>query len=393
MATDSAPGPVAAGPGPSLGPSSHASSNDVSTDGTTNNKASKNPMMALEKADSKVIVPKDLENDPFKHLPEAEAKILKDQVFTPDVKIGFGILYRYASRSDVIIIVVSAICAMASGAVLPLMTVVFGGLTNTFQGYFNGTTSYDEFEGELTKMVLYFVYLGIGEFVTAYVSTVGFIYSGEHISAKIREHYLEASLNQNIGYYDQLGTGTITTRITADANMIQDGLSEKVGLTLAAVATFVAAFIISFISYWKLTVILLSTVAAMMAVMGVGSRFIVKHSKANISAYAEGGSVAEEVISSVRNAMAFGTQARLAKQYDDHLVKAEYFGYRLKASIGILVAFIMTILYLNYGLAFWMGSRFIVSGEAELRQVLIVMMSVMMGAFSLGKLSPSSATC
>ena len=382
MTTDPAEGSVAAGP------PSRNSSHDSSTDGTTDNKPAKNPM-ALEKADSKVVVPKEPENDPFQHLPEREAKILKDQVFTPDIKIGFGILYRYASRSDLMIIAVSALCAIASGAALPLMTVVFGGLTGTFQGYFNKTTTYDEFAGELSKMVLYFVYLGIAEFVTTYVSTVGFIYTGEHISAKIREHYLEASLNQNIGYYDQLGTGTITTRITADANMIQDGLSEKVGLTLAAVATFVAAFVIGFVSYWKLTLILMSTVVALMMVMGGGSRFIVKYSKANISAYAEGGSVAEEVISSVRNAMAFGTQERLAKQYDGHLVKAEFFGFRLKASIGVLVAFIMTILYLNYGLAFWMGSRFIVNGEAELRQILIVMMSVMMGAFSLGGVAPN----
>lgn len=68
--------------------------------------------------------------------------------------------------------------------------------------------------------------------------------TGEHISGKIREHYLEACLNQNIGYFDKLGAGEITTRITADTNLVQDGISEKVGLTMNAMATFVTAFII-----------------------------------------------------------------------------------------------------------------------------------------------------
>jgi ATP-binding cassette subfamily B (MDR/TAP) protein 1 len=309
----------------------------------------------LEKADSRVVLPKSpSDDDPYKHLPEREAEILKNQVYTPDVKVGIAMLYRYASRNDLIIMAVSALAAIASGAALPLMTVIFGNLQGTFQGYFQFQISYDDFVKELGTLVLYFVYLAIGEFVCTYVATVGFIYTGEHVSAKIREHYLESCMKQNIGFFDKLGAGEVTTRITADTNLIQDGISEKVGLTLAAVATFVTAFIIAFISFWKLALILLSTVVALMLCMGGGSRFIVKYSKQNVSAYAEGGSIAEEVISSVRNAVAFGTQDRLAKQYDVHLTRAEFFGFKLKSALGMMIACMMLILYLNYGLAFWM---------------------------------------
>jgi ATP-binding cassette subfamily B (MDR/TAP) protein 1 len=196
-------------------------------------------------------------------------------------------------------------------------------------------------------------------------------------------------MKQNIGFFDKLGAGEVTTRITADTNLIQEGISEKVGLTLSAVATFVAAFVIGFISFWKLTLILISTVVALMLCMGTGSKFIVKYSRQNIAAYAQGGSIAEEVISSVRNAIAFGTQDRLAKQYDTHLIRAETFGFKLKSTLGVMVAGMMTILYLNYGLAFWMGSRFLVSGEVQLSKVLIVMMSVMIGAFNLGNVAPN----
>ncbi len=51
-------------------------------------------------------------------------------------------------------------------------------------------------------------------------------------------------MRQNIAFFDKLGAGEITTRITADTNLVQDGISEKVGLTLAAVATFITAFVI-----------------------------------------------------------------------------------------------------------------------------------------------------
>lgn len=387
------------------GPSGRSSSHRNSTDGTImagttgtqrglspSPSPSPNPSrLALEKADSKAApVTSADDDDPFKHLPSHEAQILKAQVTVPEVKAGFAALYRYASRNDLIIIAVSSVCAIAAGAALPLMTVIFGNLQGTFQNYFSGIGTYDDFVDEISHLVLFFVYLAIGEFIASYVSTVGFIYTGEHISAKIREHYLESCMRQNMGFFDKLGAGEVTTRITADTNLIQEGISEKVSLTLAAIATFVAAFVIGFVTYWKLTLILLSTVFALLFCMGGGSTFIVKFSKKNVNAYAEGGSVADEVISSIRNAVAFGTQDRLARQYDTHLVRAETYGFKLKSTLAIMVAGMMLILYLNYGLAFWMGSRYLVDHVIPLKKVLIIMLSVMIGAFNLGNIAPNA---
>ncbi|KAI0180316.1 P-loop containing nucleoside triphosphate hydrolase protein [Hypoxylon sp. FL1284] len=371
----------AATEGVSARTSSHGSVKDTKEVSPTESAA------ALEKADSKVS--KDLDNDPFKHLPANEAEILKKQVITPDVKAGVAALYRYSSRNDILIICVSALGAIAGGAALPLMTVIFGNLQNTFQGYFLGTVTYDDFMDQMTTLVLYFIYLAIGEFVTIYVATVGFIYTGEHISAKIREHYLESCMRQNIGFFDKLGAGEVTTRITADTNLVQEGISEKVALTLTAFSTFVSAFVIGFVFYWKLTLILCSALVALIVDMGLGSRFVVKYTKDSIQAYASGGSVAEEVISSIRNAVAFGTQGTLAKQYDSHLIRAEYFGFRKAASVAIMVAGMMWIVYLNYGLSFWMGSKYLVDGVIPLSSVLIVMMSIMIGAFNLGNVAPN----
>lgn len=238
-------------------------------------------------------------------------------------------------------------------------------------------------------MVLYLVYIAIAEFITIYISTVGFIYTGEHISGKIRAHYLEACLKQNIGFFDKLGSGEVTTRITADTNLVQDGISEKVGLTLTAIATFITAFVIGFIKSWKLTIILSSTVFAITAVMGGGSSFIIKYNKQSLESYALGGSVAEEVISSIRNAVAFGTQSKLARQYDEHLAQAEKYGYKVKFVLGVMVGGMFMIVYLNYGLAFWMGSRFLVDGQLGLSAILTILMSIMIGAFSLGNVAPN----
>ena len=250
--------------------------------------------------------------------------------------------------------------------------------------------SHSEFSSQLSHFTLYFIYLAIGEFITIYICTVGFIYTGEHIAGKIREQYLAAILRQNIAFFDKLGAGEITTRITADTNLVQDGISEKVALTLTAISTFVTAFVIAFIKYWKLTLILSSTVFAIVFVMGAGSTFIIKYNKQSLESYALGGTVAEEVISSIRNATAFNTQDKLARQYDSYLVEAQRWGLKLKIALAIMISAMMGIIYFNYGLSFWMGSRFIVDGQMTLSEVLTIMLSIMIGAFSLGNVAPNA---
>lgn len=328
------------------------------------------------------------EEERFAHLLEHEATILKRQLEIPSVKIGYSSLYRYATRNDILIMIVSAICAIAAGVALPLMTVVFGSLAGSFQAFFNGSGT-SNFSNKVDHLTLYFIYLAIGEFVTVYIATVGFIYVGEHISGKIREHYLASILRQNIGYFDKLGAGEMTTRITSDTNLVQDGISQKVALTLTAVATFVAGYVIGYIKYWKLTLILTSSIVAVILTTATLGRFIVRWSKVSLALYAEGGTVAEEVISSIRNAVAFGTQDKLAKQYDRHLSLAEKYGFRMKAVAGSMVGVLMFYLYLTYSLGFWLGGQYIVDGQCTLSDVLTILLSIMIGAFSLSNVSPN----
>lgn len=378
------------------GPSSTRGGETSDSDAVPNEKDSvREPDAAkLALADSKVLAASKPvagnEEDLYAHLSPDQAEVLKRQVFTPDVKRGAGVIYRYSSRNDLIILTVCSFCSIASGAALPLMTIIFGNLQRTFQNFFNSPTPipYSTFESTMSHLVLYFVYLAIGMFVVTYIALVGFIYTGEHISAKIREQYLASCVKQNIGFFDKMGAGEVTTRITADTNLIQDGISEKIFMVIAAVSCFISAFVIAFVFYWKLTLILFATVVALFTNMAVGSGFMLKNNKENLQAYAEGGSLADEVISSIRNAVAFGTQDRLAKLYDEHLRRAEYYGFRVKSAVAVMVSIMMAILFLNYALAFWQGSGFLINGVLGLSHVLIIMMSVMLGAFRLGNEVP-----
>ncbi|KAF3056757.1 Leptomycin B resistance protein [Trichoderma lentiforme] len=319
-----------------------------------------------------------------------EAQIIKAQLDSPNVGVSYLMLYRYADVWDCLIITISALCAIAAGAILPLLSILFGQITSAFQKISLNAIPYHDFEAQLNKNVLYFVYIGIAEFATVYVSTVGFIYTGEHITQRIRQEYLKAILRQNIAYFDNLGAGEITTRITADTNLIQDGISQKIGLTLTAIATFITAFIIAYVKYWKLALICTSTIVCLLLIMSGGSHFIIHFSKLSFQSLANGNTVAEEVISSIRTATAFGTHDRLARQYDSHLIAAERSGIKMQIIQAIMIGSLYAIMFWNYGLGFWQGSRFLVSGEADVGQILTILMAILTGSYSLGNVAPNS---
>ncbi|RMZ83543.1 hypothetical protein DV738_g1088, partial [Chaetothyriales sp. CBS 135597] len=345
----------------------------------------------LKTLDSVIEAGEPKDDDALAHLSEPEREVLKRQLNIPDVKVAYKSLFRYATTWDKVFLAIAALASIGGGAALPLMTVIFGNLSGTFQGLFLGTLK-ESFTSILNRYVLYFVYLAIAEFFLTYISTVLFLYVGEHITSKVRQEYLRAILRQNIGFFDKLGAGEVTTRITADTNLIQDAISEKVGLTLSAIASLIAAFVIGFVKFWKLTLICTSTVVAIILTMGGGGGLMSGWNKRSIDAYATGGSVAEEVLASIRNAVAFGTQDRLARQYDVHLQEAQKWGFKSKAMLGVMIGFLMFFLFLNYGLAFWMGSRFLVGGETTLAHILTIIFAIMIGAFSFGNIGPHMQT-
>ncbi|CAG9953532.1 unnamed protein product [Clonostachys rosea f. rosea IK726] len=327
--------------------------------------------------------------DPFDGLPDDEIAILKRQIDISGQSYGVSTFFRYATRMDILIMIVSAVCAAAVGAALPLMTIIFGGLQGVFADYLSvQTLDLGGFESAIAGYVLYFVYIAIGTFVASYISTVGFIYTGERITDKIRYEYLASCLRQNIGYFDKFGTGEFTTKITADATTVQDGISEKFGLFISAISTFVTGFAIGFIFSWKLTLILSATLFALLLNAGVATTFMVKHSVPMMSAFSESGTFVEEVFSSVRIAIAFGTQGRLTEQYDKKLEPVQKWGTKVKYSISVMTAVSMAITYWNYGLGFWQGSAFLARGDLTISKMITVMMAVMMGAFNMSAMGP-----
>ncbi|KAG2346722.1 P-loop containing nucleoside triphosphate hydrolase protein [Suillus weaverae] len=303
------------------------------------------------------------------------------------------------------------ICAIAAGASQPLMTLIFGNLTQDFvtfglaeNEYYQSLQSGDANAAEQAQAALdaaaswfrhsagldasYLVYIGIAMFVTTYLYMYIWVYTSEVNGQRIRERYLQAILRQEIAYFDDVGAGEVATRIQSDTHLVQLGISEKVTLAVTFITAFFVGFILAFARSWRLALALSSILPCMAIIGGAMNKFVSKYTQLSLKHVAEAGSLAEEVISTVRTAHAFGTQQILSGIYDHNVDVTRVVD--IKASIwqGAGLGSLFFVIYAAYALSFDFGTTLINEGQANAGQVVNVFMSILIGSFSLALLAP-----
>lgn len=113
-----------------------------------------------------------------------------------------------------------------------------------------------------------------------------------------------------------------------------------------------------------------------------------KYRKTMLDKVAAAASLAEEVISSIRNAHAFGTQKQLVDLYDGPNAETEKLGKVSAALSGVGLGSIFFIVYCAYSLAFFQGTNVIEKDQANAGQVITAFFSVLIGAFALSDIAP-----
>ncbi|RIB22625.1 P-glyco protein ABCB5 [Gigaspora rosea] len=331
------------------------------------------------------------DDDDLKKEKKIKQKKQKDKAAT----VSFFKLFRFATPLDIIFMVVGSIASLALGAAIPVMTILFAGFINTFFVFvYQQNTCYQEcktvaeqqLDASVRDYALQFIGLGVAVFAAGYLQMCLWMIAGERQANRLRSLYYSAILRQDITFFDTVSTGDVTTRISGDISLFQEGISEKVGQILQYAATFCGGFIIGFIKGWKLTLVLCAVFPLMAAAGGFMASALSKGTSED--AYAAAGSVAEQVFSGIRTVTAFGGQKREIERYTEQLRRAYNFGKR-KACVNGAGLGVLTFIMLGcYGLAFWYGSILIVNHETTGPEILNVFFAVFIGAFSIGNAAP-----
>ncbi|XP_078084324.1 bile salt export pump [Mustelus asterias] len=349
----------------------------------------------------------------------------KSQKKEDSIRIGFFELFRFASCSEIALMVFGGLCAVLHGVAQPAMLLVFGLLTDTFIAYdielqelndpekmcmndtitwVNGSEYQNQnnetvpcgvldIEKEMAMFAYYYIAIGLSVFFLGYCQICFWVTAAARQVQKIRKAYFKQIMRMEIGWFDCNSAGELNTRMSDDINKINDAIADQVGIFIQRFTTFVSGFLLGFVSGWKLTLIII----AISPLIGLGAALMAlsvsKLTSLGLKAYAKAGAVADEVLSSIRTVAAFSGEKKEVERYDKNLVFAQRWGIRKGMIVGFFTGYMWMIIFFCYALAFWYGSQLVIEqNEYTPGGLLQVFLGVLVAAMNLGQASPCLET-
>ncbi len=272
-------------------------------------------------------------------------------------------IFKYADQLGWAMNAGALVTVIASGVVLPMMNFVFGRFVTVFNDFVSGVATPDQFRSELNTYTLYFIYLFVAKSVLSYIWTVLLSAGGIRITRSIRIDFLRHTLRQEVAFFDSSEGGSVANHVTTNSSLVNQGISEKLGIALQAISTFFAAFIVAFTVQWKLTLITMGIVPAIIIVTGICMTIDTVQENQTMSIYSRGAQLAEEVFSTIRTTHAFWAYPKLSRKYEAVLDEAKAVGKKKGPNYAVLFSVEFFCVYAGYGLAFWQGIRMFQRGE------------------------------
>ncbi|GFF59930.1 leptomycin B resistance protein pmd1 [Aspergillus udagawae] len=287
----------------------------------------------------------------------------KPSIWRRATSFGRLLFYAVPSSTDLIILLVGFLAAVASGVPFPIMSIVFGQLVN---GLNSATCEIDpstaaSYQDGINSKILLIVYVGIAYFALIYIHTVCWNVFSERLAQRIREAYFSAILRQDAAFFDNLPAGEVSARITDEISAVQQGTNEKVGIVISSVSFFITAYVVAFIKNPKLAGMLVSLTPAYLIMALGGGYFVQKYVGHSMNSMAKASSVALEAISNTMVVHAFSANAPLEEKFVEVLTPALWAGVWKSVAVALQAGLLYFIAFSANALAFWQGSRQIAS--------------------------------
>ncbi|KIV91025.1 hypothetical protein PV10_05615 [Exophiala mesophila] len=297
---------------------------------------------------------------------------------------------------DIVLMVVGAICAAASGVPFPLMAILFGELVddlNAASCEVSATGSGYSYGPAINSRVLQLVYIAVGAFVVIFIYIICWSLLSQRLAHRLRTRYFQSLLHQDMAFFDEHQSGEVSVRLNADVQAVQSGTCEKVGIFIASLSFFITAYVIAFTRQARLAGMLVSLIPAFVLVAVIGGAFFQKFTAYMSAAAESAASTASEALSHVDIVQAFGAEKRLERRFAENMSVACQAGIKKGAVAATQAGLLYFIAYSANALAFWQGSRMIADlvagrGGASVGEVYTVVFILVDACVVLGSTAP-----
>ncbi|XP_031626047.1 multidrug resistance protein homolog 65 [Contarinia nasturtii] len=328
-------------------------------------------------------------------------------------------LYRFATKCDVILILIGILFTVLKSVAMPILIIVYGEFTTLlvdrtlgigtssttiFLPLFGGgqiltnATKAENSEAIKKDSIAYGILLTMASLLHLLAGIICvdcFNHTALRQITRIRVEFFKSMMRQDIGWYDVAGSNNnVAVRITEDIEKIRDGIAEKVSHFLFLVIGFMICVVMSFIYGWKLSLVVISYVPIVILTNYIIGKFQTSLSTKELNSYSAAANVAEEVLSGIRTVFAFGGEKSEIERYNKRLINAKK-AVKVKGLLAGLGDGIMRFLFFgSNALAFWYGVKLVLEDRNKVDKeytpavLMITFFGLISGAENIAKTAP-----
>ena len=308
--------------------------------------------------------------------------------------MGICDLFRYATSTDWALIVVGSVCAGATGVGMPAFALLWGNMTDSFDDT-------NEMVSAAKRVMLQFIYIGIGTFVAGWGMFACWMITGERQGVACRKEYLKSLLRQEIGWFDTINQSELSTKFATDSFAFQGAIGEKMSSIIMTIGMFVSGCIIALYYGWVMALVIMACLPFIAIGGAIYGGTIESKEKDQEKEYAEAGGLAEQSFASIKTVKQLNGEQFEADNYAEVLKRVTSNSLKYGLYMGIGIGLLFGAMLFSYALGFWFGSHCVEGSHRcppglnpgdnkyTAGDTLIVFFCILMAGFNFTQLTPA----
>ncbi|KAM0921300.1 hypothetical protein ACQ4PT_006947 [Festuca glaucescens] len=297
-------------------------------------------------------------------------------------KAPMGRLARL-NKPEIHIILLGSLAAAVHGVLFPMFGVMIASAIKTFYA------PPDKLRKDSSFWALMCVVLGILSIISIPAELFLFGIAGGKLIERICSMSFRSIVHQEVAWFDdpKNSSGALGARLSVDALNVRRLVGDNLALTVQIIATLITGFVIALIADWKLSLIILCVIP-LVGIQGYAQvKFLTGFSQDAKKMYEDASQVATDAISSIRTVASFCSEKRITTIYDHKCEASMNQGVRTGIVGGIGFGFSFLMLYLTYGLCFYVGAQFVRHGQSDFGGVFKVFFALVLATMGVSQSS------
>ena len=203
------------------------------------------------------------------------------------------------------------------------------------------------------------VLMALGTFVRFYLVS----WLGERVSADIRQAVFDHIVGLHPGFFEDNHSGDIMSRLTTDTTLLQSIIGSSFSMALRSAISVIGALILLFITNFKLSLIVLVCVPAVLLPIFLLGRRVRTLSRQSQDSIADVGTYAGEIIQNIKTVQSYTREEQEKKAFGSEVERAFDVAKSRIRQRSVLMALVILLVFMALACMLWVGGSDVIQGR------------------------------